>query len=78
MTWNVPQHDQSTEARWLAENYVNEARSGAPYAGQWVVVQGERIVMGATSPEEIAAYVRTHYTNPADVLVARLISDPLG
>jgi hypothetical protein len=62
----------------LAENYANEARSGAPYAGQWVIVQGERIIMGASSPEEIAAYVRNNYTTPADVLVARLISDPLG
>ena len=74
----MPLHSQSTEARWLAENYANEARPGAPYAGQWVVVQGERIVMGASSPEEIATYVRTNYPNPADVLVARLISDPLG
>lgn len=78
MTWSVPQHNASTEARWLAENYANEARPGAPYAGQWVVVQGERIVMGANSPEQVAGYVRNNYPNPADVLVARLISDPLG
>jgi hypothetical protein len=43
-----------------------------------VVVQGERIVTGADSPEEIAAYVRSNYPNPADVLIARLISGPLG
>ena len=78
MTWTVPRHVQSTEARWLTENYANEARSGAPYAGQWVVVQGEGIVFGASSPQEIADYVRANYPSPGEVLVARLISDPLG
>jgi hypothetical protein len=74
----MPLHSESPEARWLAENYADEARPGARYAGQWVVVRGEGIVTGASSPEEIAAYVRTNYPNPADVLIARLVSDPLG
>jgi hypothetical protein len=51
---------------------------GAPYAGQWVVVRGQGIEAGADSAEQIAAYVRDNYENPADVLIARLISEPLG
>jgi len=74
----VPLHTESPDAQWLAANYASQAQPGAPYAGQWVVVQGERIVTGADSAEEIAAYVRSNYPNPADVLIARLISDPLG
>ena len=74
----MPPHSELPEAQWLAANYANEARPGARYAGQWVVVRGEGIVAGADSPEEIAAYVRANYPNPADVLIARLISGPLG
>jgi hypothetical protein len=74
----VPLHTESPEARWLAENYANEARPGGRYAGQWVVVQGEGIVASANSASQIAAYVQNNYENPADVLIARLISDPLG
>jgi hypothetical protein len=74
----VPLHTESPEAQWLAANYASEARPGAPYAGQWVVVHGEGIIYGHESPSEVAAYVMASYENPADVLVARLISGPLG
>ena len=74
----MPLHDESPEARWLAANYAREARSGARYAGQWVVVRGEGIMAGADSAEEIAAFVRANFQNPAEVLIARLISEPLG
>lgn len=77
-TGAMPSHTQSPEAQWLAENYATESRPGAPFAGQWVIVQGARIVTGASSPEQIVAYVRNNYPNPADVLIARLISGPLG
>jgi hypothetical protein len=33
---------------------------------------------GRQFPEQIVAYVRNNYPNPADVLIARLISGPLG
>jgi hypothetical protein len=32
---------------------------------------------GRQFPEQIVAYVRNNYPNPADVLIARLISGPL-
>ena len=68
----------SHESQWLAANYANEARPGARYAGQWVVVYGEEIVYGHDSPSEVAAYVTANYKNPAEVLVARLFSGLLG
>jgi hypothetical protein len=74
----MPLHNETPEAQWLAANYANQARPGAPYAGQWVVVRGQGIEAGADSAEQIAAYVRDNYENPADVLIARLISEPLG
>jgi hypothetical protein len=49
-TGAMPSHTQSPEAQWLAENYATESRPGAPFAGQWVIVQGARIVTGASSP----------------------------
>jgi hypothetical protein len=68
----APPGAESPEARRLAANYASEGQPGARYAGQWVVVRGEGIEAGADSAEEIAAYVRPNYQNPAEVAALEL------
>ncbi|MCC6590974.1 MAG: hypothetical protein IT168_30080 [Bryobacterales bacterium] len=65
----VPSPDRTREMRWIDEHR-------AAYAGQWVAVEGDRLIAAGVDPLEVFAVAREHGV-PTPFVVHVRPEDPL-